>query len=349
MPGIVPAEPFARDLVGRHREPAHDLVDDHVAVECHVERTAHAQVGQRIGNGAPVHGGDVLGLLARHVERPVDHARRLIAEYVDVRVRIELVDIGGGHRGDGVDVAREQRRHPSGSALDPADGDLVPFRLAAPVVLVGHVGRVVAGHELDELVRPGSVELAAVVELRRIGFEPGRMADDRHRRQGVRQQGIRGLGANVHGVVVDDHRLGDLRGASLVRRGGVWNVRHPFIGECDVARGKRLAVVELDSLAQLELPHQRIVRRSPGLREPRSRFVLGSGLHERVESVLGQLVVRPERLEQRIERRRLRRHRNHDLVGDGRCRDCQCRRGGGDPSGDASDACHETLLLVMIA
>ena len=66
--------------------------------------------------------------------------------------------------------------------------------------------------------------------------------------------------------------------------------------------------MELDALAELELPRL-VVDRLPRHRDPRNHFGIGVHLHQLVEDVLGDIVVRKQIEEMRIDRR--------DVGGDG--------------------------------
>ena len=85
-------------------------------------------------------------------------------------------------------------------------------------------------------------------------------------------------------------------------------LRHAVDREHDVLGGQLAAVVELDALAQLELP-RRVVDRLPRRREARDHPRVGVHLHELVEDVLGDVVVREQVEEMRVDRR--------DVGGDG--------------------------------
>ena len=97
------------------------------------------------------------------------------------------------------------------------------------------------------------------------------------------------------------------------------HVRHAVDRERDVLGGELAAVVELDALAQLELPGL-VVDRLPRRREPGNHLRVRVHLHELVEDVLGDVVVGKEVEEVRIDRR--------DVGGDRDLQLLRARRGG---------------------
>ena len=235
----------------------------------------------------------------------VDDAIGRTARDDDVLVPLEPGEVGGGHVVDHVDVAGEERRHAGGAGLDRLQDRAVEGRHLAPVVGVLLQDDAIARHVLDELPGTGAEGGLAAVELLGRRAAAGLVGDDRDRRHVVRHQRVGLLGRDPYRVVVDlldGLALGvELEGGRRVR-----HVRCPLEGAEHVVGGEGRAVVETHALAELELPDGRVVGRAPFGGEPRQQLLARALVDEVVEDLLGDLVVRGEVVEVRIDRGRLR-------------------------------------------
>ena len=210
---------------------------------------------------------------------------------------------------------------PDSSAATRADSflmilnvTLLPRRLLAPVVVVADEVDAVAGGVLDELVASAADRRLAAVEV--LGRGAGRhlLRHDVDRRQVVGRERIRRRVLEADRVGIDDLLRDDRLRVRGERAGAVRHVRHAVDREHDVLGGQLAAVGELDALAQLEFPRL-VVDRLPRRREPGDHLRVRVHLHELVEDVLGDVVVREQVEEMRIDRR--------DVGGDG---DLEVRR-----------------------
>ena len=222
-------------------------------------------------------------------------------------------EIGGWRLLDRVDVAGQQRGHAGRLVLDDPERDLLPVRLLAPVGVVARELDAIAVGVSNELVAAAADRRLARVEV--LGRRAGRdlLRHDVDRRQVVGRERIRRRIAEADRVGIDD-LLGDdrlrVRGE---RSRAVRDERHPVDRERDVLGSQLAAVVELDPLAQLELPRL-VVDRLPRCRDARNHLRVRIHLHELVEDVLGDVVVREQVVEVRIDRRHVGRHRDLQLL-----------------------------------
>ena len=247
-------------------EAIEDVLDDGVGVHRIVGRLPHELV--------------VPGLEPRvdgqEVDAPPGHGLD-----VDPRVPLQALHVVGRHRVDHVGLSGLQGRDPGGLLCDLAPHQGLDLRLrGAPVGVVALQDQVAVALEALELVGSGAdgmlVHVLAV--LRR-----GGLAHDEARLELVEKHDVARVRHQDDGVVVHDphlHQLSQLPPlqAVLVRLDAVER-------ELDVVGRQRRAVVELDSLLQLERPL--LALQLPGLGQlghvcP-SRLV---HLHQRLHDVL---------------------------------------------------------------
>ena len=211
----------------------------------------------------------------------------------------KLRDVGGRHVLDHLHVAGQERRDARGVLRQQAQRHLLPRRLAAPVRVVARELDAIALRVAHELVGPGADRRLAGVEI--VGGRLRRgLRDDRDLRHVGGHQRIGRRGLEPDRQRIDDDHLLDLLRVGGERRRAVRHRRHALDRGDDVGRGEVAAVVELDALAQLELPRQR-VDRLPFGREPRLELRLLVALHEVAEDVGGDVVVRREVVIVRID------------------------------------------------
>ena len=187
----------------------------------------------------------------------------------------------GGQVGHRVDLAAEQGVHLRGRAAEVGDRDRVEVGLpAAPVVGVALVDALLAGVERLELVGAGA-------DLRgRVRLVADRHHAERVAGQGLRDGRVRRLERQLDRVLVHLlHVLDVHRGRGGVAGEPVGLGPDALERVQDVVRGKRLAVLELDALAQLD-------RELLGI-------VLGHALGQAVGGELVVLVEQQQRLEGR--------------------------------------------------
>src|SRR4029078_12923195 len=121
------------------------------------------------------------------------------------------------------------------------------------------------------------------------------------------------------GVEADRVRIDDLDARDLLRVRGEWRRAGRHLGNAvdrrdDVGGGEITAVVELDALAQRELPRQRRDRR-PLRRERRLELLLLIALHQIAVDVLRDVVVRRQVVIVRVERGDVRRKADRQVRG----------------------------------
>ena len=151
--------------------------------------------------------------------------------------------------------------------------------------------------------------------------------------QALEQDGARLVGDDVHRLGIDDADL--LDGPDVAVLGGLLlRIEHPVEGVLDILRRHRLAVVELDPLAELELPGG-VVRDLPRERASPGSYSSFFDLWSKESNML-MLTRMPDAIEVHvgIERRRVVRERQHEgvLLGEGPRRsqrhgEEQCNRG----------------------
>ncbi len=186
----------------------------------------------------------------------------------------------------------QQRGQPRAELGDEAERDAIEIGWALPVVGVLLEHQLLVAHPLHELEgagpdRLGGQRLHALL-LERLG----RHEEDVGGGHPIDQPGPGLVGDEPHGVVVDDLDLLHLRPARqvvrLVRR--VLDVVHRRLHGGGV---ERLAVVELDALAQGELP-RRVVDHLPAGGEHRRGLVgLGIAVHQAIVDVLDLVIGGP--------------------------------------------------------
>ncbi len=231
---------------------------------------------------------------------------------VELRIVLEPGQVGCGNTFHRIDVARQQGRHPRRLTLDDLEGDLVPDRLVAPVVVVAREFDAIAAHVLDELEAAAADGRLAAVEV--VGGGVGRdlLRHDVDRGQVVRRQRIRCRVLEAQRVRVDDLLADDGLGVGSKAAGAVRHQRHAIDREHDIFGGQFGTIVELDPLAQLELP-RRIVDCFPRRREARDHLRIRVHLHELVEDVLGDVVVGKQVEEVGVDRRDIRGDRDLEI------------------------------------
>ena len=276
---------------GRRRLSAHHLLVDRLLVDRLIKRLAHADVLERVLALDAGMAELVAGLV--HAEenganlRACQHLGSRIgvdAGLIVERDRIHPVDFAGQERSDagcGVGDRREDHLVDIGFRLVPPIRIALPDRLHARLVADEDEGSRPVG------VQPGirrgrRVHCGGLGRAMRLG--PA-LRKDAPALPLVDQQRVRRLQEKVDGVVVHLHDLSVRRDAALEVGAGA---KHPMRREKDVVSGKILAFVELDALAQMKAPMQRIedfpargearfeascpVRAGPALRtRPRSR------------------------------------------------------------------------------
>src|SRR6266516_1688554 len=198
--------------------------------------------------------------------------------------RLRRCDLGERHRGDRVDLATEECVDARDVVVDVDDEHTIEVGLAVlPVIgVAGELGAV-AGREADERVRPRPDLLAALLRV----LVADR--DDAHEvlAEGVRQHRIRLIKSDPDGPLVDlAHVLRPEAGELRRRVEAQLLVEHALDRPGNIVGRHRLAVVELDALAEADRPRLRVLARERG-REARPEPVV--------------VVVVDERLEQRCE------------------------------------------------
>ncbi len=252
------------------------------------------------------------------VEVEVDHAMRDLGRHGEPGIALDSREVGGGRLLDRVDVVGQQRGHARRLVLDDPERDLLPRRLLAPIVVVAHQFDAVAIHVAHEFEAAAAHSSLARVEILRRCTGRDLFRHDVDRRQVVGRQRIRRRVLEADRVRVDDLLRDDRLRVRGERPRAVRNQRHAVDRERDVLGGELAAVVELDALAQLVLPRRR-VDRLPRRRDPRDHPRVGVHLHELVEDVLGDVVVREEVEEVRVDRRDVGRDGDLEILrGDGR-------------------------------
>ena len=148
----------------------------------------------------------------------------------------------------------------------------------APVALVGHTADVLAVHPLHDLEGAGAHDRRLVGEVvgRVVAVEaaPDVLRQDRHpHREDV---GLGPRAGDHDGRVVGGGRRLD----ALQRReeGLQLVLEHEVVGEGDVVRRERHAVLPLDAAADRERPGQTVGRMSPARREPRLSLEVRRGV-----------------------------------------------------------------------
>ena len=286
----------------RHRGAVHHAVDDRLPVHRLRHRFPHARVGERVAVERPA---ALVGHAGRHVaalvEGEEDRAPGDLLLEAEARRRADALQIRGWHVLDHVEVVGEERGDARAVVRHDAEDDPVPGRLRAAVGVVAHELDAVAAGEARELVRPGADRRFAGVEVLGAGAGRRLLRHDEHRVQVVRHHRVRRRGLQADRVAVDDLLRDDRPGEGGERAGARRERRRPVDRERDVLGGELRAVAELHALAELELPGRRIDR-APRLGEAGDEPHVLVDVRERLEDVPGDVVVRRDVDEVRVDR-----------------------------------------------
>jgi hypothetical protein len=290
-------------LAVRRGGALHHLGRQRLAVDGVRQGAAHPQVLERVlGQGlAGVVGHEGYAAGARIVRVQVDHPQPLDLGDGDAVVAAQARQVGGGDLVDDVDIAGEQRRGAGGVVGDEAVVDLRPFLARAVPGVIAREHGAVAGSVGDEAVGAGADGGAAAVVVLGAGAFAGVARDDGDRRHVGGQQRVRAVGVQPQGERVDDLDPGDGTDEAAEPARAVRHVGGAGQAEGDVVGGEVAAVMPLHPGAQLELPHA-LRHRGPALGEAGQQPGAGVLLHQPVEDVAGERVVRGGAEEVRIDR-----------------------------------------------
>ncbi len=237
---VIPNGGRIRDLGRRRGVSPHDLLDDLIFVDGHVHGLSDANIG---------HGGTRLvaqGQKDGSTGRPA----------YDVQLGAFFYLVEEFHRDPchNVHLARDQCGESGRGFFDGADLHLLQGRGTFPVRLVCHHADIGPLHPFLELVGPGPDGLNHCFP--RIPGLGGLLVHDEDLVHVVCKPGDRLLGLDLDGVVVDD--IDSLDGFSGVQEFGDLRIAEPFKGEFHIRRREGIAVMELDPLAEVELPGQKV-------------------------------------------------------------------------------------------
>ena len=279
----------------RRAETVDRAFDQRLAVDGEGERLADAQVVER---------------LALVVDRQDRLALRAADDHLKALVALELIETGEAvETRDGVDVAGEQARDLRRGIVDEAesrgrDRDLAGVAIAVP--FLQRDGRAPA--PLGELVGTGADRIGAI-RRRALGFDDHRGVEAEVK-QRVEARRLEGQDDDVGvGSVGRRDRLEE--GFLLIGRIGGGALE----GEFDVLRRQRLAILEMDALAQLEGQRLGVGRHGPTLGEQRRDGEVVADLRQALEHiVVDDVADRGGRSGGRIEPRRLEGDADRDAV-----------------------------------
>ena len=289
------------ELPGWNRLAFHHLVDDRRPVDRLGDRLAHARILERIlGERLAGLVGDERRHVAVAVQVEIDEAVSDGAVDAEALVLLELRHVRRRHVLDRLDVAGQQRCDARSILRQEAQRHFFPGRRAAPVRVVSRELDAVAFDIADELVGTGADGRLAAVEILGRGFRR-RLRDHHHLRHVGRHQRIRRGRLEADRIRIDDDDFLDLLGERGERRRAVGHRRDALDRRDDVGRGEVAAVMELDAVAQLELPGQRVDRLPLGS-EAGLELRLLVALDEVAEDVRGDVVVRRDVVVVRVER-----------------------------------------------
>ena len=312
-------------------ETLHDLLGDAPVVDRIGDRLAHPDVLE--------------GLDPVLVHLQGDDAGAGHGDQIDIRIGVDARHVARRHRGDEVDIARQQRRHPGRGLGDRREHDLVDIagRGGVPVVgealeldphallAVGDDERPGAGGVLrSEAVAMFDDLGAALVELAVHGEDVGGV---------VQHQRERPVGDDVDGVVVDHvHRHEGHEDALEVGR-----AFEPLEGPQHIGRGQGVAGVELDPLAQVEA-HGGGVETLPALGDAALEAQRLGPAHQRIEQHVRKLQGAAGELLVRVQRDRIGVIGHRQRLG---IRKTGAGQGDGNDRGpgDGTEECHGNLPL----
>ena len=202
---------------------------------------------------------------------------------------LELARQIGRHRGDEVHLVVAQRRGPGEGLGDGLVDDAPDLRSAPPVPVEGLDDQVVVLDQLHEAEGAGAhrAERQTLVALL------GGVLRRHHREidEPVQQRRVGLAEHEVDGVVVHHVDPRDLGHVGAVGR-LLLGIEHPLEGEADRLGVERLAVVEDDAAAQLELPRQ--VVEAPSTTRPAAATMRFSASRPTRESKMPTPDLRPD-------------------------------------------------------
>ena len=213
-----------------------------------------------------------------HVEEVQEEDRDAPGEgQLQIRIALQLDRLRRLQKVGDVHLAALEHGHARRGLRDHLEHDTLDARRLAPVALEGLHHQLDARRVAHELVRAqadGMLLEAVGTDLLDVllGHDPARAADDRP--VVAHEVGPRLVQREAHAGGRDDGDLLDLVVQQLALRA--------VEAELHVLRGERIAVVELEALAQLELVGPLVGAHRPGLGQARGHEVAGHRLHERV-------------------------------------------------------------------
>ena len=303
------------ELVGRNGRALHHPLDNRRPVNTHAQRLPHPQIVQRIGcQRFPIRAGDQRMRAGMAAVQPQKHQ----AQTIGLRQRHPLIGpqprhVGGRHKLHKRHIASQEGCGAGAVIGDHPHAHIGPMRLLAPVAIIAHQLRPVAGAIGGQPIRPGADGVLAAVELLGQRVRPQRLRQHRHLGQVNRQQRIHARGFQPDGVRVHNlgrhHRLG-VNGETA---GGIRHRRHPGNGIGHIGGGEIRAIMPLHPLAQLQLPGLR-VHQSPAFRQIGNRPRFRVHLDQRVEDMAVQRQVGRKRMVMRINRRYRAGQRHHQRL-----------------------------------
>ncbi len=237
-----------------------------------------------------------LAVHAEHVEPRVERA-----DDPGRRVGVDAVGLIGWKLGDDVHFALQHGRDPRGRLRDRPHDPAIDIDAAAPVVRVGIEDGFVILHPRREpdRARPHRLRVEGVVADRLqvfLGHDLAAVEPEARRQERV---GL--LAVNDEGVGV--RSLDPIDRAERRRHHGLdGGIVRPLDAELRVGRGERVAVVELDALAQLEGP-RRLILELPFGGETGIELAVRMAAREVVEEIEGDADVVRRCAEVRVELR----------------------------------------------
>ena len=331
------------DDAGRHGKAAHHDLADRRDIDRPVHGLAHAHVGERV-LALDVRGAE---FLYAGIEAEEDGPDLRGLDDLQLGVAADPVQILERRIEHEIDLARQQSGDAGRGVPDRCVDDLVDIAagvLPAPPVLVAHQDGADARLAQFQHVGAGAVGVARrvalflVLEVQRLLdlmlLRPGRR-HDADLRQLVRQDRVRTLGDQLHGVAVDLLRLDDA--LHIILEVGARQL-DAVDGEDDVVGAERRAVMVFHALAQLEFPHIRLAGDGrPARRQGRDQLHGGIAEHQRFVNLQGRRVGRALILRMGIGRQGVALARPfQDILGGGR--HCGDREGGGNRR-----CCHQSF------
>ena len=202
---------------------------------------------------------------------------------------------------------------------------MLPVGLFPPPGIVALQLDPIAGVIGEHAIRPGADRVLAAVEVLGRRHLAEAVWDDEHLREIDRQQRIDARGVQPHGQRIDDFHPADRLRVDRETAGRVRHRRHPVDGVGDVLGGEVRAVLEFYAGPQLELPGG-VVHQLPRQRQRRDRVHVRIHVHQVVEDVDVERLVRPERMVVRIDAGRRGRDREREVL--------RGRRRGGEREGE---------------